>query len=397
MLKRFAGIIIICMLLLCGSVCFAQTAPTVSVSLDASSIAQGFIENGRTLVPVRVLSEHMGYRVDWDEITRTVTVSNGDITNSLAIGSYTAVREVNGVKSEIILDAAPEIYNARTYVPLRYIAESLGCLVHWDGEKQMVYIASAMRLQACGADLLMGDLSEKVLIEQIGKPYDTHDGADGIRRLVYMPPENGSMTVFGFVQDTLFEFFTNDAAAKVNGVCVSQMSAQNMPASAKLFSDEHEGARPVAFYMNVSGGLYRPFKENVDKSAVMEQEAKLAYYLTNSLRRLAGKKDMVFSGGLAKVNQAHVAAMTENGFFSHTGLSGDGIGDRIKASPIYSKYVQLSEILAHAPNAYFACYGWLNSREHRDSMLNGNYEYTGICVDGKANENLYYAQVMVKL
>ena len=36
---------------------------------------QPFIENDRTLVPIRALAENMGFTVGWDDLTKTVTVT----------------------------------------------------------------------------------------------------------------------------------------------------------------------------------------------------------------------------------------------------------------------------------------------------------------------------------
>ena len=33
------------------------------------------IKNGRTYIPVRFVSEHLGYNVDWDGETKTITIN----------------------------------------------------------------------------------------------------------------------------------------------------------------------------------------------------------------------------------------------------------------------------------------------------------------------------------
>lgn|GEM_PF-2152987 len=52
------------------------------------------IKNGRTLVPLRAIFEELGAEVQWDEKTRTVTALKGDKVISLKIDSYDA--EVDG-------------------------------------------------------------------------------------------------------------------------------------------------------------------------------------------------------------------------------------------------------------------------------------------------------------
>lgn len=43
-------------------------------------------------------------------------------------------------KSDVPEDSKPFIYNGRTYVPLRYIGESMGKKVLWDGDTKSIYI-----------------------------------------------------------------------------------------------------------------------------------------------------------------------------------------------------------------------------------------------------------------
>lgn len=49
-------------------------------------------------------------------------------------------KSVNGVVSQIRMDIAPFIYQARTMLPIRYVAESLGFMVTWDANTRTVYL-----------------------------------------------------------------------------------------------------------------------------------------------------------------------------------------------------------------------------------------------------------------
>lgn len=86
------------------------------------------IDNGRTLVPVRFISEAFGGNVTWDDTTRTVGIKTDDkeISMQLDSKSYT----VNGEAKE--LDVPAQSINGRTLVPLRALVEALGKEVFWD-------------------------------------------------------------------------------------------------------------------------------------------------------------------------------------------------------------------------------------------------------------------------
>lgn len=96
------------------------------------------IENDRTLVPFRAIFEKLGAKVEWDNNTRTVTAVKDGTTITLKIGEKAI--NINGENKE--LDAASQIVNDRTLVPVRAISEALGCKVEWDGETKTVIIKS---------------------------------------------------------------------------------------------------------------------------------------------------------------------------------------------------------------------------------------------------------------
>ena len=84
--------------------------------------AKIFIEKGVTLVPIRIVSEILGLRVEWIESTKSVLISSPGRTVRLSIGSNKAT--VN--ETAYTLDVPAKIINDSTYVPLRFIGENLG-------------------------------------------------------------------------------------------------------------------------------------------------------------------------------------------------------------------------------------------------------------------------------
>ena len=86
------------------------------------------IREGRTLLPIRAVIEALGGSVAWDAVQRKATVTLGTHTVEVWIGSRQA--RVDGVN--VALDVAAIIVNSRTLLPLRFVAENLGCTVTWD-------------------------------------------------------------------------------------------------------------------------------------------------------------------------------------------------------------------------------------------------------------------------
>ncbi len=86
-----------------------------------------FILEGRTYVPLRVVAEGFGADVTWVEQTKGINITLGDKVISMQIGSTRAM-----VNNEIVnLDAPPTIRNGRTFVPIRFVSETLGAEVEW--------------------------------------------------------------------------------------------------------------------------------------------------------------------------------------------------------------------------------------------------------------------------
>lgn len=86
-------------------------------------------ETDRTLVPVRFVSEALGAEVEWVAETRQVVIEDDGITITLGIGSTKVL--VNG--AETTLDSPAELLPpGRTFVPLRFVSETLGATVDYD-------------------------------------------------------------------------------------------------------------------------------------------------------------------------------------------------------------------------------------------------------------------------
>lgn len=113
-------------LLLCGVSLAVGAAPTVFVNGKALvSENPVVLENDRTLVPFRAIFETVNQEVYWNGEDKSIT--SGDIW--LQIDNPVAT-----VKGEnVTLDVPAKLINDVTYVPLRFIAESLDKEVLWDG------------------------------------------------------------------------------------------------------------------------------------------------------------------------------------------------------------------------------------------------------------------------
>lgn len=98
--------------------------------------SQPVIKYNRTLVPLRSIFEVLGANVKWDSKTQTVTAVKEGKTVELTINKKEA--SVDGNK--ITLDVPAMIIDNRTFVPARFISESMGAKVAWNAAEKTVII-----------------------------------------------------------------------------------------------------------------------------------------------------------------------------------------------------------------------------------------------------------------
>ena len=100
------------------------------------------IRDDRTLLPIRYVAIPLGASVGWNEKEQKATISINGRSIDLWIGKSVAM--VDGIYVHI--DKNNEnvkpvvIPPGRIMLPLRFIAENLGCKVDWDPSKQMVTV-----------------------------------------------------------------------------------------------------------------------------------------------------------------------------------------------------------------------------------------------------------------
>ncbi|MDD6307797.1 MAG: stalk domain-containing protein [Clostridia bacterium] len=131
-----------------------NTLYTSDISIHSEIIdASPYIENSRTMVPIRVITENFDANVAWDAETKTVTITNGDNVIKLTIGSYEAY--VND--KLIMLDTVPVLSSDRTMVPVRFITENLGYTVTYVPETKQIIVSNNPPIMTIGEKIITID------------------------------------------------------------------------------------------------------------------------------------------------------------------------------------------------------------------------------------------------
>ena len=106
-----------------------MTINTVEQAIDVAPMSV----LGRTMLPVRYVADPLGAKIGWSQAEGKTTITLGETIIELWIGKNKA--RVNG--REVPVDSSnakvvPLIVGGRTMLPMRFVAENLGCTVEWN-------------------------------------------------------------------------------------------------------------------------------------------------------------------------------------------------------------------------------------------------------------------------
>lgn len=120
-----------------GEALIPQDVPALAYYPEGSA-------NGRTLVPVRLISEALDATVTWVAETRQIIILREESTIVLTAGSATALVDGQAVELPDGVPAGGVMWEGKesTMVPLRFVSEQLGAGVEWIGETATVAITS---------------------------------------------------------------------------------------------------------------------------------------------------------------------------------------------------------------------------------------------------------------
>ncbi|MEK3881392.1 N-acetylmuramoyl-L-alanine amidase [Paenibacillus sp. PL2-23] len=144
-MKKFVSIMVVMSLLFTMFAAVGHAAeppPSPKLFLNQKQLISDVppkIENGSTYVPLAILSEGLGYEVEWEQAKKKVTVKNEGTIIELVIGE--AQIKVNDVIMETTV--APKLVNWRTMVPVRLVGELLGVSFEWKDVEREVHMFTA--------------------------------------------------------------------------------------------------------------------------------------------------------------------------------------------------------------------------------------------------------------
>ena len=136
-------------LVLDGNYRFTINGQTLAFN-DSSGYPKLLAATSRILIPIRIVTENMGYQVGWNQNTQTASIIGNGSTVEISIGDTQA--KVNGkqvaidVQNGVAVDTKAMLLkvngesNPRTYVPLRFLSETTGAQIGYENKNGTHYI-----------------------------------------------------------------------------------------------------------------------------------------------------------------------------------------------------------------------------------------------------------------
>jgi uncharacterized protein YkwD len=412
---------------------FSVPAYSINVYIDGELQSfEGTIVNDRTMVPMRGIFEKLGAEVQWYSETQTVTGIKDNVSVTLKIGDPVAQID----SESYTLDSPPLIIDSRTMVPLRFISESLGSEVYWNGFTRSVEIlsesfeklspdnlsigmalAQAENILGTPKNILIGPANTElrsyhnnyydyylvsykdnqihyIFTSQKGSEFDgekigeTYKGINNNNIF-----SKGSLTATFSSSDDKKVSIKDDVAKifyldihdnnKVRGVRI--ISAESLLSDIVILNYNIRYSNPADI------PKVTPYTGSGNLSEIEKAQSALHFELDNTARINHGLNPFSWYSQLAEVAYLHSKDMADNNYFSHTSLSGKSPFDRMRDGMI--GFIIAAENISWGEGYYDAIeshHGLMNSLGHRKNILNPELKELGI--GASYNDGLYITQ-----
>ncbi|GIO12585.1 hypothetical protein J19TS2_21400 [Cohnella xylanilytica] len=169
----FAAIVVLC--LAAGGASAGTVTPKLVMDgkpLEPKEPPQ--VIGSTTMIPVRVVTENLGYKVDYDSKQKRVTVQNGRSVIVMTLNDSTVTVDGEAMK----LPVAPTAISDTTLIPLRFTGEAFGLKVYWDNLAKSAFLYTPPKSGAEAASDRPGGSGEEGAGED-EHPADPSSGGTG--------------------------------------------------------------------------------------------------------------------------------------------------------------------------------------------------------------------------
>ncbi|MBB6675203.1 copper amine oxidase N-terminal domain-containing protein [Cohnella nanjingensis] len=227
-------------LLSAGSSAFAASGESNQVFIDGRYQDSAITVQGRTLVQLRALDDPAWLTYTYDAKTGIVTATSKDKSKVVKLRAGQKTATVGG--ASVKLDATIVNKDGRTYVPLRFISESLGAYVTYNTKDKRAIVRTPAG-QEKFKTLMSGDLPEA---RKAAISLQVVQGKDALQ-----PLGEGFSTEYVFPQGKALKYTTEYKGLKtyveVNADGIAEAKWQTDTYAADGKKPREKGTKPAAF------------------------------------------------------------------------------------------------------------------------------------------------------
>ncbi|MDQ0192926.1 N-acetylmuramoyl-L-alanine amidase family protein [Paenibacillus wynnii] len=152
-MKKFCCMLLLLLFVLVLPESGHAAAVTGKIFLDGKELTAGQnvqVENvnSTVMVPLRMISQNLGYTVEWDQKSQMVTIGQQGKIIQLIVNQKSASVD----DKTVLLTTAPLLKNSITFVPIRFISEQFGLAVAWDNTDKVVTLVTPESTPDTGND-----------------------------------------------------------------------------------------------------------------------------------------------------------------------------------------------------------------------------------------------------
>ena len=145
--------------------------------------------NNSILLPIRALSQYLGYTVNWNSSLKQIDIIGGNKKITFFLNDTKAY--INGEETELSVPA--QMIENTTYVPLRFVLEALDMSVDWDSRTQTVHLEGKYTLDRENKQLLVRTKEGKKVLSEVATLQDQESTISA--HVEYITTKNGSEIV----------------------------------------------------------------------------------------------------------------------------------------------------------------------------------------------------------
>ncbi|MCM1566404.1 MAG: N-acetylmuramoyl-L-alanine amidase family protein [Dehalobacter sp.] len=245
MKKAIVFMIVLCLLTssFAGTI-FAQAIETKTPPLSMqilgkkiSAVNPPIVKNNRIFLPVRVVGEALNYKCYWNAKTSTMELKTSNHTIKVTIGKADAY--VNGKK--VKLDAAPIMYNNRSYFPLSFVQDYFNNTTIYDKTSNIISINK--KVAVTGGVFVLGNKASSVDL-----PFVKND-------IVYIPLRHvgealGYKVSWAAKVETMDLISANGSAKVTIGYGTGVVNGKNVKISPVPIMHNERAYVPISFIQN---------------------------------------------------------------------------------------------------------------------------------------------------